>query len=478
MKKVKDYKEDWLPSYENIVSKLGNRGSITMYSIALEGWRRGLELKFHRIFTKDKKLIIQYTLANKDRKHIFQLSFGDQVSKDASSIAKDKNLAKEYLQKSHVNVPLGKRFTYKDSNEEIINASRGLGFPLVVKPTKGSLGKGVVINILNGKELLNALSYVRETLNMSDVIVEEYILGEEFRVYVIKNKVAGVYKRIPANVVGNGKETIKDLIQRKNEIRKKNPHLSKHPIKINTELEKILHSSGLDLDIIPKRGERVFVGVKNDLPLGGDSIDVTDEFLQRDKNVAIKAAQALPGMPHCGVDILVDSNRGAGYVLEVNPRPNIGGHLFPMEGMARDIPKAIIDYYFSETITENINNRNHKYYFNLKDIVKTIKEGIVSEVTVPSIPKGNIVKNRIIVSGDVSGVGYKQWIKRKALGMRVDGYVNSLKNGNVLIIASGRVKNIQLFIDTLKESSPPKVNVKDVKVQNSKKAVTIGFNVI
>src|SRR5690625_7860887 len=89
----------WLPHLENAVPSAGEGKRISTYTVSLEGWRRGLQLKFYSIFEDGNKLKVRYSLGNEDRTHHFQLSMGDKVSEQAFDICDDKDLTKQYLEK-------------------------------------------------------------------------------------------------------------------------------------------------------------------------------------------------------------------------------------------------------------------------------------------------------------------------------------------------------------------------------------------
>src|SRR5690625_441998 len=125
--------------------------NLDAYLLALEGWRRGLTLKWYYNPSQvtDMKIIgffplgKSFSLSNSNRTHYFYRSRGDKVDNSAVEICSDKHLTKQKLIEANINVPLGKRFDLQTSNEEILALSEEIGFPLVIKPTYGSLGKGV-----------------------------------------------------------------------------------------------------------------------------------------------------------------------------------------------------------------------------------------------------------------------------------------------------------------------------------------------
>ncbi|MFD0952090.1 acylphosphatase [Virgibacillus natechei] len=231
------------------------------------------------------------------------------------------------------------------------------------------------------------------------------------------------------------------------------------------------------LETILNKGERVFLNESTIASAGADTVEVTDELTPEDKCVAVKAVKALPELPVCGVDIMIDREKGTNYVLELNSRPNIGGSLFPVVGKARNISKAIVDYYFPESICDNTKNEISKFYFNYESIVKFLKSGVVEEVVVPPMPSENSVIKKMTVSGKVQRVGFRKWVYDRAVDRRLNGYVKNLKNKNVFIVVAGDKERVQQFIDTIKEDTPKKMNVKTVDEEEWNKPVKMGFEI-
>lgn len=116
---------------------------------------------------------------------------------------------------------------------------------------------------------------------------------------------------------------------------------------------------------------------KTNVSSGGDPIDVTDSISDEVKQIAIDAVKAIPGLLHAGVDIIINENRNIdaeGLVIEINPTAQIGGILYPLEGEARDIPKAIVDYYFPET--KGFDTSKSKIYFDLVEVLEPLENRI------------------------------------------------------------------------------------------------------
>lgn len=64
----------------------------------------------------------------------------------------------------------------------------------------------MIANIETEEEFLSALYYVREDLRYEKIIVEKHFKGEDVRIYVLDGKVLAGLKRLPANIVGDGKK--------------------------------------------------------------------------------------------------------------------------------------------------------------------------------------------------------------------------------------------------------------------------------
>src|SRR5699024_2258312 len=169
---------EWLSHLKGSIPDEAYGDRIDMYVMALEGWKRGLDLTFINIQSKNR---VRYKLSNKNREHTFSVTRGDKVSNEAVSICIRKHLTKKYLEKSGIPVPKGDNFTEESTDEDIIKYSHKIGFPVVIKPTNGSRGKGVISNIQTPEELVESLQYLRRDLNYPDIIIEQYFPGEEFR---------------------------------------------------------------------------------------------------------------------------------------------------------------------------------------------------------------------------------------------------------------------------------------------------------
>ncbi len=107
-------------------------------------------------------------------------------------------------------IPVGKTL---DTDEAIISYANEIGYPVIIKPLSGSMGKGVYTNISNENELANILKELRSKYSYQQYIVEKHYDGNEYRIYVVGDKVIGATNRIPANITGDGINTVEKLIE-------------------------------------------------------------------------------------------------------------------------------------------------------------------------------------------------------------------------------------------------------------------------
>lgn len=280
--------------------------------------------------------------------------FCSQTSAVAFESCHTKDVTKELLKKNKVSVAKGDSFSNKEKNKAITYA-KTLKWPLVLKPTNGAHGDAVFANIKNNIDFVAAWNNI--TKNYQNVIVEERFEGKEYRIFATENKLIGVINRIPANVIGDGKHTIQELVDIKNsDPRRGDRSYTKPLIKISIDdlVIKKLKKNHLTLKYTPKINEQIFLKDTSNLSTGGDSIDFTNKIHPSIKKIAINTVRAIPGLKYAGIDLMTSDitkqqTNKTYIIVEVNASPGLDMHHFPYEGKPRDAAGAIIDIMFPET---------------------------------------------------------------------------------------------------------------------------------
>ncbi|WP_067841350.1 acylphosphatase, partial [Amphibacillus sediminis] len=471
---MKDSDRKWLPHLKNAIPEEAFGYKLCMYTIALEAWRRGLNVKFCNVFF-DGKRRVRFSLSDGSNEYKFAVSRGSKVSKEANHICVNKALTKDYLQKNNVPAPIGYKFDLSEGIDYVLNKVSSLGFPLVVKPTDSGAGNGVFANIKTREELIESIEVLWKKLNFNEIIVEQYVEGDDFRVYVIGDRVVGAVTRIPAHIYGDGENSIDFLIDEKNKRRKLNPYTHGRLIKKDRELIQQLKKNGWSLKDVPAKDQLVYLREKSNVSAGGDAIEVTNQLTDKVKEIAIEAINAVPGLIQGAVDIVADLENNVGHVIEINSKPQIAMHLFPEQGEAQDVPAAIIDYYFPNSVN---NRRIYSYYFDFKCILKPLENNLVKEIQLPPAPKFNHNRVWYLVSGKVQGVGYRKWIAKKAKSLELNGFVENLSNGNVKVVISGRKAALEKFDKIINQDKPRKAKVNKVAKKRWTKPIKMGFEII
>src|SRR5690625_2274284 len=273
---MEDNHKEWLDFLPEELFKGVEGNFLDSYAVALEGWRRGLSLRWyakdHDSFKSMKTWFVDepgqlFSLSNGKKTHYFFRTRGDLVSNEAVEIAKNKQKTRDYLHAARINTPEGRAFNINEKSN-ILKYVNEIGYPVVLKPLDGSFGRGVITNIKNDEAITNALKYLKESLSEEEIIVERYIPGQEYRLYVVGDEVVAAINREPANIIGDGISNISQLIKEKNETRKKNPRLINCLIKVDREVEERLVSINIDLDTVLKKGEKLYLREKSNISMG------------------------------------------------------------------------------------------------------------------------------------------------------------------------------------------------------------------
>ncbi len=276
-----------------------------------------------------------------------QATVTSETSSIGVELACDKEDTKYLLEQAEVLVPRGDIIGRESSLEE---ACRYVGFPLVVKPVGGNHGRGITVNIKNYEDALVAFHAAK---NVSPkVIIEKYITGEDYRLLVINNVLVAAAKRTPANVVGDGKSTISELVEEVNkDPRRGYGHenvLTK--ITINDLTRTIIAAKGYTEDSVPLKDEIVILKDTANLSTGGTAEDVTDIVHPSNVSMAERISKIID-LDICGIDIMTTDisqplEETGGAVLEVNAGPGFRMHLAPTIGLPRNVAAPVVDKLF------------------------------------------------------------------------------------------------------------------------------------
>lgn len=342
----KDFKEDeinqiikkYMDEGHNARYCLQNHKKLVSESVVIikDAISRGID---YEILNESKSIVL---FKNKNKSEF--VIEGNKTNRDSyifPIITDDKYIAKQIMKENRLNVPnailLKKNM---DSNDIELILKPFYNSKLVVKPRNTNYGTGITVFSKNAtkSQILNAVKYA---FNFDDnVLIEEYIKGMEYRFLVIDGKCLSVCHRRVASVVGDGKSTIKQLIEEKN----KEPwhYLTATPVKMDEPVVEFLKLQGYDYDTILPENKRVFLRTNSNCSTGGESIDMTETMPEYFKQVAEKAAKSF-NAKICGVDIIIEDLKKENYsIIEINDNPGYSINEWPYEGKGQKIGTAIL----------------------------------------------------------------------------------------------------------------------------------------
>jgi len=218
----------------------------------------------------------------------------------------------------------------------------------VVKPLDASHGNGVTVNMQAIDQLDAAFNHALQF--SSTVIIQAYQpVVADIRMLCINYKFVAALERIPARVCGDGKHTIKQLIEIQNQSPLRGEVYTSDLGII--PLDRACMFLGDRTQDIPDNGEWVAVLGTANVGTGGETRDITDDLPDWFKQQAEKAAKVI-NLPMCGVDFLAqktpqqhDTPESLGATItELNKGPSLFIHERPNHGKPRPVVDIYLDY--------------------------------------------------------------------------------------------------------------------------------------
>ena len=295
--------------------------------------------------------------------HVEYVKNGNMTSKDNYVVPlamANKTVTKKILADAGFPVPAGDEFT---------SLEQGLAYyplikdkQIVVKPKSTNFGLGISIfqepaSLDNYQKALE-IAFAEDTA----VLVEEFIPGTEYRFFILDGRCEAVLLRVAANVVGDGKHTIRELVAQKNAnpLRGRDHRSPLEIIELGDIEQLMLTQQGYAPDDILPEGKKVNLRRNSNISTGGDSIDVTETMDSSYQELAAAMATSM-GAWACGVDLIIpDKTQPASKekphctCIELNFNPSMYMHTYCAEGPGQAITPKILDKLFPEVTTRQI----------------------------------------------------------------------------------------------------------------------------
>ena len=254
-----------------------------------------------------------------------KLKFKEINPKKSKILTGNKNLTKKILKESNLPIPNGLVYDIKKENIKsfIEKINNKLRFPLVVKPINQQQGIDVHLDIENNQQLEQIINKL--SLKYNKLIIEEYVEGLNYRILLVNHNIIDIIIKENAYVIGNGENTIKELliIKNKNLISKNKNYIKK----TNNEYIK---KQGYNLNSVLEKDIKIYV-TRLPRPMnGGKVIKVDINSIHKDNiKMFIKTTKVLNSIV-CGIDYISKdiskSYKKQGNILEANSDPHYSMH--------------------------------------------------------------------------------------------------------------------------------------------------------
>ncbi len=358
-------------------------------------------------------------------------------------IASDKKLTAQLMAAAGLPVP---RSELVRTDAEAVQAAKRIGYPVVTKPLDGNHGRGVGLDLRDEDAVRRGFARALEEARRKVVVVESHVTGNDYRCLVVGGQLAAVAQRVPAHVTGDGKNTIRELVDVTNQDPRRGIGHEKvlTRIKVDAEAERLVRSQGFELDGVPPRDAFVKLVATGNMSTGGISIDRTFEIHEDNAEIAEEAARVV-GLDVAGIDFIAPDisqpvRETGGAIVEVNAAPGFRMHTNPTEGEPQYVAKPVIDLLFPAGTPSRIpivavTGSNGKT--TTVRMIAHIFKGMGRKVGMTSTD-GIYIDERLVKRADASGPKSAQMVLQNP---RVDFAVFEVARGGILREGLGYGRN-------------------------------------
>lgn len=278
------------------------------------------------------------------------------LSNSAKYLTKHKFLTYELFKKEHIPTPKTFCFHSLEEFQWLWETEFHLN-RVVVKPENQGLGRDVFLEI-HESAVLNSAEHILEKYQARGLI-QEFVHGHDLRIQAVGGKFFAACRRVPANVIGNGINTVQELVHMKN--REKAQFNAKNLIIVTKETHALLAEQGLKYKRIPEQNRHIRLRKASNVGIGGDPIDVTDS-VHPEYHRLLEKISGILGVKTFALDFVVEDetkpfSEGNAHLLEINAPSMWGLHHFAM-GTKRNVALGILDAHFHP---QNFNPEAVKY---------------------------------------------------------------------------------------------------------------------
>ncbi len=374
-----------------------------------------------------------YTIGVGKHSEILYSVSSSKDSKIAQTIQKDKWASNTLIERMGLPIPKWQVVDNVTNLEEVWSQYQK---PVVIKPVGLVGGSGVVTGVKTIEDAKDAFKFAQKACSkhigkewQHKIMIQEQIKGEDYRLLVIDGKLEIATKRIPAFIVGDGKHTIKELIDITNTDPRRDVTSPTHtlkPIIIDEALHSCLKEQKLTLTYIPKKEEKINVRKVASMSQGGITEDFTEKVGPEIKAIVESIAASIHAFT-LGVDILCQDiskplTKDNGGIIEINIMPEAYLNVYPVIGKTRE---DVYEKYIKSLIAGNKTKQIVVVGHSDEDIPTLLrKRSILGSYINDKDVVGEYKDGEIIINGLDINKGLEKW---KAIeGLKVNASLDAM----------------------------------------------------
>lgn len=278
-----------------------------------EALRRGIDVQV------DDAQAGLFTLNHGGRRVRCRESLSDLTTAVSMTLCQDKSLTHRALKHAGLAVPAQQLAGNGDDNLAFLDEHERV----VVKPLDGEQGHGVAVDLRCIDDVQAAIERARQF--DTRVLLESYHEGLDLRIVVIGYEVVAAAIRRPAEIIGDGRHTIEQLIDAQSR-RRAAATDGESRIPVDDETRRTVENASFTFDSVLPADQRLAVRKTANLHTGGVLEDVTAILHPVLVDAAVRAARALD-IPVVGLDLMVQAADQPDYVfIEANERVGLANH--------------------------------------------------------------------------------------------------------------------------------------------------------
>jgi D-alanine-D-alanine ligase-like ATP-grasp enzyme len=301
-----------------------------------EAKRRGIPM--HQLVIFGKYTELYRAIVNGKEIYFESLPIPPKLITESQNWLDDKAILKEKLLSAKLPAGRGGAFVHW---KDIRKAFKMLQKPVIIKPALGSRGRHTTTFIYTEDELKKAFKVGKQIADR--LVMEEHLTGSVYRATIIDGKMVGNLRGDPPRITGDGKSTIKELIEQKN----KNKRKEIKDVVVTPYIEEFLSRNGYTtLSVLPE-GKTIDLIEKIGIGYGGykaEEIEITHPEIIR----IMEEAGRMINFPVMGFDFIIpditkNPNEQHWGIIECNSLPFIDLHHFPLDGKPVNVAGHVWD---------------------------------------------------------------------------------------------------------------------------------------